>query len=232
MKWEHILGIALKVLEKQKEYVPFTEWTWGGGSALAYRYGHRDSEDIDIFFWNAQLLTFFSPRVNEDLEEIAVKYNEMSHFIKVWIRENAQIDFILAPSLTDKPFTTEEVKGYRVQVETPWEIVTKKLLYRSSDLKVRDVIDVVAVLRHEEDRKMLLKSSEIFMPKLKEIKKRMSLLEKEWDRAMKSLIVYDESLESPSIIEELEDFLSFVSAKEPAPDLDLSDPEIEELPEP
>jgi len=220
LKWESVLEVALKILERQKDYVPFTEWVWGGGSALSYRYGHRDSEYIDIFFRDAQLLTFFSPRVNEDLEEIAIKHNEMSHFIKVWIRDDAQIDFIVAPSLTEKPFTIEKVKGYEIQVETPWEIATKKLLYRSSDLKVRDVVDVVAVLRHKKDRDMLLKSSEVFAPKLREIRKRLALVEKEWDKGMSKLLVYDESLKSPSIVKELEDFLSRVpisKLREPEP---------------
>ena len=207
LKWESVLKIALKVLERQKEHVPFTEWTWGGGSALSYRYGHRDSEDVDIFFWNAQLLPFFSPRVNSDLEEIAIRYNEMSHFIKVWIGEDSQIDFILAPSLTEEPFTVEEVMGYRIQVETPWEIATKKLLYRSYDLKVRDVVDVVAVLRHREDRERLLRNSDIFAGKVGEIGKRLSYLEKEWDEALKRLVIFDESLKDVSIVKELRDFL-------------------------
>ena len=207
MKWENVLKIALKVLERQKEHVPFTEWTWGGGSALSYRYGHRDSEDVDIFFWNAQLLPFFSPRVNSDLEEIALRYNEMSHFIKVWIGEDSQIDFILAPSLTEEPFTVEEVMGYRIQVETPWEIATKKLLYRSYDLKVRDVVDVVAVLRHREDRERLLRNSEVFAGKVGEIGRRLSYLEKGWDEAVKRLVIFDESLKDISIVKELRNFL-------------------------
>jgi len=207
LKWEEVLRVALKILANQKRYVSFKEWTWGGGSALAYRYGHRDSEDVDIFFWNAQLLLFFSPRVNQDLEEVALRYTEMSHFIKLWIREDAQIDFILAPSLTDLPFTVEEVMGFKVQVETPWEVAAKKLLYRSSDLKVRDVIDLVAVLRRKEDREALLRNAKVFRPKIEELRERLAFLKREWDRAVEKLTLYDESLRSPSLIEELEELL-------------------------
>ena len=48
MKWEGVLKFALAVLERQKDHIPFTEWTWGGGSALSCRYRHRDSEDVDM----------------------------------------------------------------------------------------------------------------------------------------------------------------------------------------
>lgn len=210
MKWWEVLKIALELLDKEKENVPFTEWVWGGGSVLAYRYKHRDSEDVDIFLWNAQLLALFSPRLNENLESMSIRYNEMSHFIKLWIKENAQIDFILAPSLTSSPFTTEEVMGYKIQVETPWEISIKKLFYRSYDLKVRDVIDVVAVLRHEKDRKILFEYSNLLSSRVEEIKDRLKDLRREWEKGVEKLEVYDESLKEVSIINELEEFLSVI----------------------
>ena len=162
---------------------------------------------MDIFFRDAQILPFFSPRVNGNLEKIALKYNEMSHFIKVWIAENAQMNFILAPYLTEEPFTVERVMGRAIQVETPWETATKKLFYRSCDLKVRDVVDVVAVLRNREDRERLLRSSEVFAGKIAEIGKRLEYLEKAWRQGMEGLVVLDESLKRASIVEELRDFL-------------------------
>ena len=207
------MELALGVLARQKAHIPFTEWTWGGGSALSYRYRHRDSEDVDIFFRDAQALPFFSPRVNGDLERVAIRYSEMSHFIKVWIKEDAQIDFILAPLLTEEPFTVEHVMGRMIQVETPWEIATKKLHYRSCDLKVRDVVDVVAVLRHREDRERLLQNSEVFAGNIAEISKRLDYLEKAWREGVKTLSIFDESLKHASIVEELRSFLLDVAGR-------------------
>lgn len=104
MRWKEILRITLDIMEKQRDNVPFSKWMCGRGSALSMRYGHRDSRDVDIFLWDAQLLTLFTPRLNDDLERIANDYNEMSNFVKVWLDNGSQIDFIVAPSLTDEPF--------------------------------------------------------------------------------------------------------------------------------
>lgn len=41
--------------------------------------------------------------------------------------------------------------GQSVRVETPTEIVLKKLFYRTELLKVRDVVDVAAVLERDPE---------------------------------------------------------------------------------
>ena len=40
-------------------------WSFGGGTCLALRYGHRISYDVDIFVTDAQLIPFLSPRLND-----------------------------------------------------------------------------------------------------------------------------------------------------------------------
>jgi hypothetical protein len=192
MLWKDTLRVALKLI--RREEIHYSEWTWGGGSALAFRICHRESVDVDIFFWNAMLLTRFSPRLNDYAEEISKSYTEQSNFIKLYLLNGRQIDFILSPALTSEPYTVETVLGERIQVETPWEIVIKKLFYRAESLKVRDVIDTVAVWENypEEFEREL----EIVRPKKEIIKKRLEVLKKVWDREVETLTLYNESLRS------------------------------------
>lgn len=40
-------------------------WTFGGGTVLMLRYGHRVSKDIDIFVPNPQYLGYVNPRISD-----------------------------------------------------------------------------------------------------------------------------------------------------------------------
>jgi len=61
------------------------------------------------------------------------------------------VDLIVAPHLTQDYFVAEIICGRSVRVETPTEIVLKKLFYRTELLKVRDVVDVAAVLKRDPE---------------------------------------------------------------------------------
>lgn len=222
LRWKEILKIALDVLERQKDNVPFSEWMWGGGSALSMRYGHRDSRDVDIFLWDAQFLTFFTPRLNDDLERIARDYDEMSNFVKVWLEGDSQIDFIVAPSLTDDPCEVLEVMGKKIQVETPWETAVKKLFYRATDLKVRDVIDIARILRDRKAEKKVRENFPVFRTRTGLLRKRLREIETEWERGMEGLVVYDRSLADPDVVREVEHFLM---TEVPAPEIRRREPE-------
>ena len=141
-EWFQLLKFAVDVLEKTG--INRDMWTWGGGSALAYRFRHRRSRDIDIFLKDVQLLPALSPRVNPHLE--GVDFAEMANWLKLKLGE-MELDFIVAPNLTGLAPSLEEVHGLTVYVEHPVEIMTKKLFYRSESLKARDLVDLAVVLR-------------------------------------------------------------------------------------
>ncbi|NPV29734.1 MAG: nucleotidyl transferase AbiEii/AbiGii toxin family protein [Firmicutes bacterium] len=64
--WFELLKKAFSVLKASE--IKDSEWTFGGGTALALIFRHRESRDVDIFFSDAQMLTLITPRLKEGRE--------------------------------------------------------------------------------------------------------------------------------------------------------------------
>ncbi len=60
-----------------------------------------------------------------------------------------ETDFIVAGALTRTPFELREVEGRAVRLETIPEIITKKVYYRGSEARPRDVFDIAAAARSQ-----------------------------------------------------------------------------------
>ncbi len=125
------------------------DWTLGGGTMLFRRYGHRLSRDIDIFLSSPQSLTSLSPRLNDEaarrIDRSGGGYVEQSHFLKLTFADG-DIDFIVAPHLMQPYATPEQLEGRTVLVETPAEILAKKVLYRADDFTARDLFDLAFLI--------------------------------------------------------------------------------------
>lgn len=148
--WRTLLEHAISLLEGPGlSGLPF-EWSLGGGTTLFLRYGHRESRDIDIFLHDAQLLPRLSPRLNEAAAAVAGDYVEASTFVKL-SRPEGEIDFILAPTLADRPHEWVEIDGRRIRLDSAVEVVLKKAFYRAVDLRARDVFDLAVVLGREPE---------------------------------------------------------------------------------
>jgi predicted nucleotidyltransferase component of viral defense system len=145
--FEHAL-VAIGEISRHGRADPF--WTFGGGTALMLQYGHRLSKDIDIFVPDPQSLGFVTPRLSSVMEEITSDYVEAANYVKLFLPEG-EIDFIAAPNLTFPGFEIRTVLGRQVKVETPAEIVVKKLWHRGDRITGRDIFDVALVARRERD---------------------------------------------------------------------------------
>jgi predicted nucleotidyltransferase component of viral defense system len=117
-------------------------WTFGGGTVLMLRYGHRLSKDIDIFVPDPQYLGFVSPRLSDVAEGVSDQYVEGPGYIKL-LRPEGEIDFVASPNLTAEPFELWELLGRPIKVETSAEIVAKKLWHRGDRATARDLFDLV-----------------------------------------------------------------------------------------
>mgnify|MGYP000940307821 CR=1 FL=1 len=143
--WEVLFDRAISIIHTvEKNAGGSFPWRFGGGTVLMLRYAHRKSKDIDIFVRDVQLLTWFSPRVN-DIDGVE-DYTERSNFVKISFPEG-EVDFVVAPTLTENPFYETEIHGVPCCMESPDEIVIKKLFYRAESLKVRDLVDLAVVLQ-------------------------------------------------------------------------------------
>jgi hypothetical protein len=78
--WASLFQQAAAILARLE---PRPYWTFGGGTALALRYTHRISYDVDIFLDDAQLLGFLSPRLDEFVASITDQYREAANGIKL-----------------------------------------------------------------------------------------------------------------------------------------------------
>ena len=143
--WRKLLELVLPALDALPADCA---WTLGGGKALALALGHRISYDIDVFFENARALRLLSPQRNATVRGLAGGWQEPGHYIKLERPEGA-IDFLVAAQRTSSASRSYDFDGRRIAVETPAEILAKKLHFRGSRLLVRDIFDLLALCELE-----------------------------------------------------------------------------------
>lgn len=70
--WQTLLAHAFTLLDEiGRRGISDPFWTFGGGTALMLRHGHRLSKDIDIFVPDPQYLGFVSPRLSDAVERVS-----------------------------------------------------------------------------------------------------------------------------------------------------------------
>lgn len=118
----------------------------GGGTGLFLSLNHRVSYDVDIFIEDPRALKRIAadPRV----KRISSDWQFPGNYLKL-IRQEGEIDFILAAAITDNGFFHYNFKGTLVPVGTPLEIIAKKIRHRGSRFTVRDVFDFASAVDHD-----------------------------------------------------------------------------------
>jgi len=150
--WSTLLAHAFTLVDEIARHGisdPF--WTFGGGTVLMLRYGHRLSKDIDIFVPDPQYLGFVSPRLSDVAERVTSDYVEGPGYVKL-LRPEGEIDFVASPNLTARPFDEWTLLGRTVKVETAAEIVAKKLWHRGDRATARDLFDLSLVIEREPEQ--------------------------------------------------------------------------------
>jgi len=142
--WKGLLRIALTLIDTLKEEVT---WSFGGGTALAVHLGHRISYDVDIFMPNSDWVSDLAPNANPKTLALIGdrKYEFPGGYLKLKL-EAGEIDFIVGSKRTSQPAQPWDFEGRSILIETPWEIAIKKLFYRPSNFKVRDIFDLAAII--------------------------------------------------------------------------------------
>ncbi|MBE9558799.1 MAG: nucleotidyl transferase AbiEii/AbiGii toxin family protein [Proteobacteria bacterium] len=142
-EWSRLLTLALEALDTLP---PATHWTWGGGTALAFRLDHRISFDIDIFLTDAEAMRLLSPQRNPTMRAITDKWQEPGHYLKLQ-RDEGEIDFIVSALRTEPGYRAWTFDGRDLPLETAAEVLAKKLHWRGSRELARDVFDMAAAWR-------------------------------------------------------------------------------------
>lgn len=150
-EWRRLFLIATDLIDQLRKNAGGHgfEWSFGGGTAMMIQIGHRESHDIDIFLDDPQLLGFIDPSRSDLRFELVPSacQGDGTRFQKFAFSEVGEIDFIVAGALTRTPFEVREVEGRAVRLETIPEIITKKVYYRGSEAKPRDIFDIAAAAR-------------------------------------------------------------------------------------
>jgi hypothetical protein len=160
--WRLLLERTLRGLDRLTELgQPVPDWILGGGTALMIVANHRMSKDIDAFIDDPQYLALLSPDIAaEDVWECS-SHDQSANFLKLHYPEG-EIDFIVTAPVSSLPPVSREIDltsiraGYKpvILMDQPAEIALKKMHYRATDLKPRDIFDIAVV--HAIDGQSLL----------------------------------------------------------------------------
>lgn len=167
-RWQVLLDHAMRHVQGLPQ-----RYALGGGTVLRLFYDHRDSNDIDIFLFDPQLLAYVSPRTNDTLEDAMSDYLETEYFTKLKFPEG-EIDFIPAANLTGLMPEPRAVDGHTLPVEHPVEIIAKKVHYRLKHFKSRDIFDLLTVYKFA--REALCGKKSFFEPYINALRERCQLL--------------------------------------------------------
>ena len=140
-RWKRLLELVLPALD---ELPAELTWALGGGTALSISLNHRISYDIDIFFQDASALKFLSPNKNNKIRALSDDWQQPGNYLKIE-RPEGDIDFLIARTFSTSPHFLHDFKGKEIFIETPAEIIAKKIHYRGSQFSVRDIFDIAAV---------------------------------------------------------------------------------------
>jgi len=153
--WQTVCRRALAILDSASAAGMPDDWSFGGGTVLMLDHHHRFSKDVDIFVLDPQCLGFLTPRLNDRAEIGTHGYDEQSNSLKIYYAEG-EVDFVEAGPVSAEPYAMREILGRAVRVETPLEIVAKKLKFRAADFKARDLFDLALVLERVADARPAL----------------------------------------------------------------------------
>lgn len=148
--WRKLFPHALKLMAHLESETNKPHWTFGGGTVLMLRIGHRQSKDIDIFVTDPQYLGYVNPRLSDVAEQVSSDYEEHAAFIKFFLPEG-EIDIVVGASLTPQAFERVTYAGRKIKLETCAEIIAKKMWHRGDQAKARDLFDLCAVALAEPE---------------------------------------------------------------------------------
>lgn len=146
-EWKRLFRIATSLLDQVNRDAPVIDyWTLGGGTAMMLQIGHRESHDLDIFIRDPQHLGYLNPAVQDFAFEITptAYVGDGSRFMKFAFKDIGEIDFIVAPELTENPAKQRNIEGVCTLLETVPEVITKKVYFRGANITPRDIFDMAA----------------------------------------------------------------------------------------
>lgn len=128
----------------------------GSGTALAARWHHRQSTDVDLFVDPKDYEELFrkEQQFRSDLERHAPSAQNVvvePGFARIVLVDGGEVSISTSPSLTSYPVSKDTVRGTTVPLEATAEILAKKLRYRmilNAQILPRDLYDIAFARRN------------------------------------------------------------------------------------
>ncbi len=165
-------------------------WTLGGGTGLAISLNHRISYDIDLFFPDFASLKFMYPNKNRKIRALSDDWQQPGNYLKI-IRPEGNIDCLVTRSFVANPSFSYDFNGRYIPVETPAEIIAKKIHYRGSQFTLRDLFDIAATSKL--DPAALSSAALEIRDALPRALDRAKLLRKRYDQTIHNAVIPTES---------------------------------------
>lgn len=170
------------------------KWSMSGSVAMHLEYQHRLPGNLDIMLRDAQFLSQLQPRANVVSAAIAETCKEGSHELEMTTK-TGDIKFWLSPFVTSSPIKTVELRNQLVIMETPIEVVAKKLLYKADRLTAKDVFDIACVLQREPEG--LFMEVRLFLSRVDALELRMvELLNSYREELLKEVVLHSIEFEA------------------------------------
>lgn len=152
---QRLLNAALALLDEKN----ITTFAFGGGTALsAFYWHHRYSTDIDIFLYpdgSSDRLERLRRNWSESIKLIfsSLGYSGVmrapGYYLELTIDDQSKIQFFDVNPYTQTPYTREHFWGHNLNIETPAEIIAKKIHYRGNKGHPRDIFDIAVAVHHD-----------------------------------------------------------------------------------
>lgn len=121
----------------------FAQFTLCGGTGLALQWGHRISNDFDLFT-SFPLPRFFSQKVGKvlDIASIAV---DTSDELTLFTKDNVKVTFLMYPFVSIE----QDVIIDTIRLGSVADLVANKCYTLGRRVEIRDYIDVYESLKHQ-----------------------------------------------------------------------------------
>ncbi|WRA90054.1 nucleotidyl transferase AbiEii/AbiGii toxin family protein [Helicobacter pylori] len=128
---------------------------FGGGTALSmYYFQHRLSFDIDLFVNDAQYLGFFSPKlwIDDYSHFDSSRYIDQHNHIGVTNKDNIKIDILIDCASNERHIdNSKKIFAFDIYIESLENIIAKKITFRKTDNKTRDIFDMAVALYNDSN---------------------------------------------------------------------------------
>lgn len=153
-----VSSVLLATIKELQQLPALSQFALAGGTNLAIRFGHRESQDIDLFCSETvgikhleqiekEVIAFYGEHNLSGIDYPASKESEQYSFLRFWVTKSCgtiiKVEVIQNMKMMDNPETIDEVR-----LVTTKDIGLFKLVSGSSRAANKDIYDLDFITEH------------------------------------------------------------------------------------